>query len=176
MFDTTNYIRRQAAWKVVIGLAALTWSLGARTANVGPPDEPRSLYLNVEKGSNLITGLTQRNFRLHLDGKPHPFRLEKPEDPASVALLVEHSGSSGYFADHLNAALQGFLNTHSKAIGTLWRRSHMGSRSAMTLRSRSARSLQPIHNWVRPLGEKSTPMTRSTNCWTRWAGFPDGGF
>ena len=109
MFDTTNYIRRHTARKVALGLAALTWSLGARTANVGPPDEPRSLYLNVEKGSNLITGLTQGNFRLHLDGKPHPFRLEKPEEPASVALLVEHSGSSGYFADDLNAALQGFL-------------------------------------------------------------------
>jgi VWFA-related protein len=109
MFDTTNYIRRQTAWKVAIGLAALTWSLGARTGNVGPPAETRSLYLNVEKGSNLITGLTQGNFRLHLDGKPHPFRLEKPEEPAAVALLVEHSGSSGYFADDLNAALQGFL-------------------------------------------------------------------
>jgi VWFA-related protein len=109
MFDTANNIQRQTAWKVVIGLAALAWPLGARSGAVEPRTESRSLYLNVEKGSGLISGLTQENFRLYVDGKPQPFRLEKPEEPASVALLVEHSGSSGYFADDLNAALQGFL-------------------------------------------------------------------
>src|SRR5215469_9701351 len=74
-----------------------------------PTAESRSLYLNVEKGGGLITGLTQANFQLYINGKPHPFRLEKPEEPASIALLVEHSGSTGYFADDLNAALPGFL-------------------------------------------------------------------
>jgi len=109
MFNPANNVQRQTAWKVAIGLAALTWPLGARSGAVEPRIESRSLYLNVEKGGALISGLTQGNFRLYVDGKSHPFRLEKPEEPASVALLVEHSGSSGYFADDLNAALQGFL-------------------------------------------------------------------
>ena len=109
MFNPANNVQRQTAWKVAIGLAALTWPLGARSGAVEPRIESRSLYLNVEKGGALISGLTQENFRLYVDGKSHPFRLEKPEEPASVALLVEHSGSSGYFADDLNAALQGFL-------------------------------------------------------------------
>ena len=85
---------------------------------VEPTAESRSLYLNVEKGGRLITGLTQANLRLYVNGKPHPFRLEKPEQPASIALLVEHSGSSGYFADDLIAALQGFLKHAPRADNT----------------------------------------------------------
>jgi hypothetical protein len=35
--------------------------------------------------------------------------LERPEEPSSIALLVEYSASSGYFLDDLNASMQGFL-------------------------------------------------------------------
>jgi hypothetical protein len=108
MFNAANHIFYPTAAKVAIALAVLTWPLEARTG-AELMAESRSLYLNVEKRGGLITGLTQANFQLYINGKPHPFRLEKPEEPASIALLVEHGGSSGYFADDLNAALQGFL-------------------------------------------------------------------
>jgi len=62
---------------------------------IQPSTEPVSLYLNVETDKGLVTGLTQGNFRLYLDGKPQPFRLEKPEEAASIALLVEYSASLG---------------------------------------------------------------------------------
>ncbi len=68
-----------------------------------------SLYLNVEKDGGLISGLGQRNFRLQIDGNAQPFRLEKPEEPASIALLVEYSASSGYVLGDLNASMEGFL-------------------------------------------------------------------
>jgi VWFA-related protein len=106
MFDATNHIC-QRAWKVALITAATVTMAGGRIA-IQPGTEPVSLYLNVEK-DGLVSGLTQGNFRLYLDGKPQPFRLEKPEEPASIALLVEYSASSGYFLDDVNASMQGFL-------------------------------------------------------------------
>jgi VWFA-related protein len=76
---------------------------------IQPSTDPVSLYLNVETDKGLVTGLTQGNFQLYLDGKPQTFRLEKPEEPASIAVLVEYSASSGYFLEDLNASMQGFL-------------------------------------------------------------------
>ncbi len=107
MFDTTNHIR-QRTWKVAL-VTAVTLVAALGRNPIQPPAEPVSLYLNVETDKGLVTGLTQGNFRLYLDGKPQPFRLEKPEEPASIALLVEYSASSGYFLDDLNASMQGFL-------------------------------------------------------------------
>ncbi len=107
MFDTTNHIC-QRAWKVAL-VTVVTLVVAYGRNAIEPPSEPVSLYLNVETDKGLVTGLTQGNFRLYLDGKPQPFRLEKPEEPASVALLVEYSASSGYFLDDLNASMQGFL-------------------------------------------------------------------
>jgi len=108
MFNTANSFCSQRAWQLASLFAA-----AFLTAQVGGAKEPAletiSLYLNVEKDGGLITGLTQGNFRLYLDGKPQPFRLEGPEEPASIALLVEYSASSGYFLDDLNASMQGFL-------------------------------------------------------------------
>lgn len=107
MFDTTDHVC-QRAWKVALLTAGALVAAYGRNA-IQPPTEPVSLYLNVETDKGLVTGLTQGSFRLYLDGKAQPFRLEKPEEPVSVALLVEYSASSGYFLDDLNASMQGFL-------------------------------------------------------------------
>jgi VWFA-related protein len=107
MFDTANHIC-QRTWKVALVTAVTLATAYSRNA-IQPSTEPVSLYLNVETDKGLVTGLTQGNFRLYLDAKPKPFRLEKPEEPASIALLVEHSGSSGYFLEDLDASMQGFL-------------------------------------------------------------------
>ena len=109
MLDSTDHFAWKRTWKVALVLAAAAWPIGARTGSIEPGGESVSLYLNVERNGALITGLTQGHFRLYQDGKPQPFRLERPEEPASIALLVEYSGSSAYFLDDLNAALEGFL-------------------------------------------------------------------
>jgi VWFA-related protein len=109
MFNAASHFRCQRAYQVavVVVIAAVAVPVQRLDGAIDPRLE--SLYLNVEKNGALITGLTQNNFRMYLDGKPQEFRLEKPEEPASIALLVEHSGSSAYFTDDLAAALQGFL-------------------------------------------------------------------
>jgi hypothetical protein len=86
MLHAANHIFHPTAGKVAIALAVLAWPLGARIGV--EPAELRSLYLNVEKGGNLITGLTQANFRLYVNGKPHAFRL----GTESTAQLRFHAG------------------------------------------------------------------------------------
>lgn len=103
MFIAANNFGRQSAWQVAILLVAAIPLADRLAGAIEPSVETVSLYLNVEKDRGLVTGLTQANFRLYQEGKPQQFRLEKPEEPASIALLVEHSGSSGYFADDLAA-------------------------------------------------------------------------
>ncbi len=107
MFHTTSKTGRnlRKAALIVAATFALAW---VRTAARTAP-QPVSLYLNVEKGEGLIVGLKHENFRLYVDGQGQHFRLEKPEEPASVALLVEYSGSSGYFLEDLDASIEGFL-------------------------------------------------------------------
>ena len=86
-------------------LAAVAYSLPA--ADQHP--EPVSLYVTVEQGDKLITGLKQQNFRLLEDGQLREFRLEQPEKPVSIALLVEYSRSSAVYFNDIQAALQGFM-------------------------------------------------------------------
>ena len=107
MYYTTNHFCQRGRKVALIVVATLAVASG-RSA-IHPETEPTSLYLNVEKDGGLVTGLTQGNFRLYVDGKPQPFRLERPEEPASITLLVEHSASSGYFLNDFNASMQGFL-------------------------------------------------------------------
>lgn len=109
MFDTANSSGHQAAQQVIVVFAAAALLIGPLGSMIEPKVETVSLYLNLEKNGGLISGLSERNFRLYVDGESRTFRLEKPEVPASIALLVEYSNSSGYFAADLNAALQGFL-------------------------------------------------------------------
>ncbi len=91
-------------------LAAAASPLAARAGSIELGPAAVSFYLNVEtKNGMLVSGLTHENFRLYQDGKALPFRLETPETPASIALLVEYSGSSAYFLDDLNMSMEGFL-------------------------------------------------------------------
>lgn len=107
MFIAENYA--QPFCKIAV-LVALSVSGGERLpAAVNPRPETVSIYFNVEKDGNLVTGLTQGNFRLYEDGNAVPFRLAPLEEPASIALLVEYSRSSGYFLDDIDAAMSGFL-------------------------------------------------------------------
>lgn len=106
MLYAANHIPFRIASQVALLMAALPAALAG---DIEPVIQRVSLYLNVEKNGGLITGLTDSNFRLYQDGKAIPFKLEPPEATASVALLVEHSGLSGYFADDLQAAMAGFL-------------------------------------------------------------------
>jgi VWFA-related protein len=72
--------------------------------------KPLSLYVTVEKGDGLVQGLTARDFRLYQDGQAQEFKLEKPETPATVAILLEFSQSSWMFSDDIDAAIRGFLD------------------------------------------------------------------
>ena len=108
MLDSTNRTGCQAIRRLAILLAAAALPFGL-LGGAERPLETVSLYLNVEKDGKLITGLLAGNFRLYQDGKSQQFHLEKPEEPAAIALLVEHSTASGYYLDDLNASLQGFL-------------------------------------------------------------------
>jgi VWFA-related protein len=88
------------------GVAVLLPSTPARAQTA----EPVSLYVNVVQDDKLIGGLRQENFRLFEDGQSRDFRLAQPEQPVSVALLVEYSqGSRLYFGD-IQTAVQGFVN------------------------------------------------------------------
>jgi len=99
---------RQVA--LIVGLLAVaSWMpVGSAAAEV-VPGKPVSLYVNVEQGDKLIEGLEPGNFRLYEENHSVPFRLEEPEAPASIALLVEYSQSSyPYFLQDIANAIQGF--------------------------------------------------------------------
>jgi VWFA-related protein len=106
MLISANHTGCQRAWEIA---ALLALALSPAAAAVDPNPETVSVYLNVEKGGSLISGLSQGNFRFYQDGKPQPFRLEKPEEPTSIALLVEYSRSSGYFIEDIDTAMRDLL-------------------------------------------------------------------
>jgi VWFA-related protein len=110
-----------------LGLALWLPSIaGPLPAGVDPAIDAKgetvSLYLNVEKNSQLVTGLQHANFRLYEDGKSREFRLEKPEEPAAIAFLIEYASSSGYFMEDISYALDGFrahaIEGHWYALAT----------------------------------------------------------
>lgn len=110
MLIAANHTGCQRLCQVAALFALAALSAGERlTAAINPKLETVSVYLNVEKDENLVTGLTQGNFRLYQDGEAQPFRLAPPEEPASIALLVEYSRSSGYFLEDIDAAMRGLL-------------------------------------------------------------------
>ena len=110
MLNSTDHARPRA-WQVIALFIALPAG-GNLRAVINPAAETVSVYLNVEKDGNLVSGLTEKNFRLYQDGDAQRFRLEKPEEPASIAVLAEYSRSSGYYIDDINAAMSGLL-THA---------------------------------------------------------------
>jgi Ca-activated chloride channel family protein len=95
-------------------LRAAALALAALLATAAPAPAQQagrelSLYVNVETGDNLVTGLTAGNFRLRENGEARDFRLEEPE-PAAIALLVEHSRRSGLYYEDIQQAVAGFVD------------------------------------------------------------------
>jgi len=105
----------------LVALSPIAFPAAADTAADVKP-ETVSLYLNVEKDNKLINGLQRENFRLSEDGQSREFRLEKPEEPASIAFLVEYSASSSYFLEDIAYTLDGFkehgIEDHWYALAT----------------------------------------------------------
>jgi VWFA-related protein len=102
---------KQLALAALLGIALAGVPQPGAAANSKDQEkgETVSLYLNVETNGKLVTGLAKENFRLYEDGRSRPFRLEKPEEPAAIAFLVEHSASSLYFMEDIAYALNGFV-------------------------------------------------------------------
>ena len=94
----------------------------AQAPAAGPKTETVSLYLNVEKNAQLVSGLLPGNFRLTEDGHSREFRLEKPEEPASIAFLIEYSASSSHLLEDVAYVLNGFeahgIEGHWYALAT----------------------------------------------------------
>lgn len=95
----------QAAF--VMALAGV-WVANPALAQETSPKEV-SIYVTVEQGDKLVQGLGQQNFRLLENGQSKTFRLEAPEKPVTIALLVEYSRSSGLYFSDIQAALSGFM-------------------------------------------------------------------
>lgn len=97
------------AWSLACALTLLASAVAPLRAVAQSP-QPVSIYVTVTQKDKLIGGLTQSNFRIYEDGKAVEFKLEAPEKPVSVALLVEYSrGSATYFND-IEASIRGFMN------------------------------------------------------------------
>ena len=91
--------------------AATALHYPTRTLQAGAGSSPQvSVYLNVEQGDKVIGGLAPSSFRLFEEGRPRHFRVEAPEQPASVVLPVEHSRSSYWYWNDIRSAVEGFLN------------------------------------------------------------------
>lgn len=113
MLNTSDNTRAQTGDRLsrLLAISALAlWAAPLSSAwTIVTEPEQVSLYLNVEKDGKLVTGLGDSNFRLYVDGKLVPAHLEKPETPASIALLVEYSNSTGYYIDDIDAAINGLM-------------------------------------------------------------------
>lgn len=94
------------ALTVFLLLAASSISLAQKPREV---PQSVSLYVTVETDGKLIKGLRPENFRLYEDGKALPFKLEEPEKPVTVAILMEYSTSSWLYSEDLAYAMNGFM-------------------------------------------------------------------
>lgn len=99
---------RIAIISIGVGLLTTCCGLGGQV-----PVEMRKLYVNVEKDGVPIGGLGADDFRLNVNGQPHPFQLEKPET-ASIAVALEYSTASGRQFQELNAPIRAFLERAPK--------------------------------------------------------------
>lgn len=122
MRNSANQTRHQFRTVAAIWLASIAVigsAVAAVDRAVNGKTETISLYVNVERDGKLITGLQRSNFRLYEDGKSREFRLEKPEEPASIAFLVEHSASSSAFLEDIAYLFDGLqAEGHWYALAT----------------------------------------------------------
>src|SRR5437867_1998554 len=99
LFSRTPKYQREVGlfvtlWILLVKVQAFQGAVSSKAVR------PVSIYATVEDKGKLIGGLTPQNFRVSEEGRPRPFKLAEPENPASVALLVEYSQSSWlYFGD-----------------------------------------------------------------------------
>ncbi len=93
-----------------VTLAAVTMLAYAASKPARTTQQPVSLYVTVEKDGGLVSGLTERNFRLYEDGEHRAFELATPEAPSLVALLVEHSRGSWIYWNDIQSAMLGFMH------------------------------------------------------------------
>lgn len=75
---------------------------------------PASLYVTVENNGNPVAGLREGNFRLYVDGHLRPFRLEPPETPVWIGLLLEQGGDYGLLRADIDEVMRGFAENASK--------------------------------------------------------------
>lgn len=110
MFPSTSTPcrRHRVAFALTLVLAGALGLLFAASA-AAQHTEPVSIYVTAEQGDKIISGLNHGNFRLFEDGQPKEFRLETPEKPVSIALLMEYSRSSGMYFNDIQASIQGFM-------------------------------------------------------------------
>src|SRR5207249_11902993 len=106
-FRASSRQRREIA-ALTISLAAAAGFLPSALARA-QTGQPVSLYVDVVQDNKLVGGLMQENFRLFEDGQSRAFRLAVPEQPVSVALLVEYSQSSYLYFEDIQTAVQAFV-------------------------------------------------------------------
>ncbi|MCI0418652.1 MAG: VWA domain-containing protein [Acidobacteria bacterium] len=110
MFITGQIRKTAVILATLTGLALAALAPQVRASIAGASPRAVSLYLTVEDDGNLIGGLTAENFRLLEQEKSRLFRLEQPDGPAAIALLVEHSQSSWLYKNDIFRAVQGFIS------------------------------------------------------------------
>lgn len=157
--------RRNGIGLAIFSLAYLVLGCPLFSA-AGPVEksEPISLYVTVMRGDKLIRGLSAQDFRLFEDGQPMQFRLEAPEKPVSIALLVEYTGSSYVYFNDIVASVQGFLKEPPMATGLRWPHSQRISTCGLISPRVEEKSKSPFPIWGDLSGMKSILMTPSTKC------------
>lgn len=70
----------------------------------------RPVYLTVEDGDRLITGLGEAQFRVLEDGQPVAFRLLEPEKPVLMTVLAEYSQASGLYLNDIVTAVRELMD------------------------------------------------------------------
>lgn len=108
-------IRKQSNWHTRIAtigavLIAMVGVSQPSLADTPASGNQKSLYVDVEQGNKLIQGLEHDNFRLFEDGQQQSFKLEKPQSPVTIGLLVEYSESSWIYFNDIDAAISGFVH------------------------------------------------------------------
>jgi VWFA-related protein len=111
MSTTRNNVSSKIIRAIAAAFVATLLTAQMTSAQEPAPGKPISVYLTVEQNGNLVQGMRAGNFRLFEDGQARQFKLEDPQTPVSIALLVENSQTSYYYYwGDIQAAVQGFMD------------------------------------------------------------------
>ena len=99
----------------VLVVTAGAFPFGAVAARIMNPEyaTEESVYVNVERGGHVVSGLDESNFRVYQGGLSRPFRLAEPESQVNIGVLVENSKSSARYTGDIAAALAGLRKNAS---------------------------------------------------------------